>query len=165
MPGTGSRFIWGEERPDNRPVDGFQRRTRDSAGVHNHPVQVGGSARPPDGRCPAALRALFRAGTSLGWCESPRGRVRPVSETVQWTVSGPNGRSPGRALPGGAMSLISGPGALSGLPVLAPRHEGQAFEEMHVLLVLKERPVQLGQRVGTVPLQILGGQILGQQEL
>ena len=30
----------------------------------------------------------------------PWGGVRPVSETVQWTVSGPNARSTGRGLPG-----------------------------------------------------------------
>src|SRR5688572_32663791 len=62
-----------------------------------------------------------------------------------------------------AISLWS-PGAL--LALLSPRHEGQAFEQMHVLLVLEQRAVQRrNELLGILGAQRVGRHVLDHQEL
>ena len=46
--------------------------------------------------------------------------------------------------------------------VLAAGEEGEAFEQMYILLVLHECAVQFGQRVDAITLEVLCIQILGQ---
>ena len=46
-----------------------------------------------------------------------------------------------------------------------PGHKGQPFEQVDILLVLQQRAVQFGQRIGAVACQIFGAQIFGKQQL
>src|SRR6187455_3213539 len=48
--------------------------------------------------------------------------------------------------------------------LLPPRHEGEALEQMHVLLVLQERAVQPGQRVFRIAAQVGRLDVVGDQQ-
>jgi len=72
---------------------------------HSDQAQGQGCARPrAEGRFAKGRVVLFWpkgcvSNKRARSAPSPWGRVRPVSETFQWKVSGPNGRSPGGRSP------------------------------------------------------------------
>ncbi len=129
--------------------------------------------RPKREHCPVA-----NAGRFGGMSVRPAGRFHSVRRGIRAAILANRRMASAKGRPGNPGEPVGRGRWRSGVPqarqsdpvspvvfrVLLPpaRHEREALEEVNVLFVLQERPVQLGQRVRSVAPEVVRGQILGQ---